>query len=398
MKKYVAITGSVRVEITSADLGRILDAITSAGNEIYDIVLLDELTGQFTVSRADYAGILRLCEKRDASVRQIRNNGLYWLGRRLLKRPILVCGMLLLLFLTLWLPGRVLFVRVEGNSAIPTRKILDEAAKCGIGFGATRRDVRSEQVKNRLLGAIQELQWAGINTEGTVAVIQVRERADEQQITENSGFGHIVAVRDGVITSCTATRGSLLCAPGHAVQSGDILISGYTDCGLTIRAEQAEGEIYALTSRELDAIMSQERTLRLINTGAAKKISLLLGKKRINLWKDSGIWDSTCDRMYEEYYITLPGGFQLPMAFLVERYVLWETGTETIPQTDAQQILLDFGESYLHRQMLAGKVLKEEHTFLSSDGQMTMAGQYICMEMIGKMQRLQIGEYNGESN
>ena len=398
MKRSVAITGSVRVEITSADLGRILDAITSAGNEIYDIVLLDELTGQFTVSRADYAGILRLCEKRGASVRQIRNNGLYWLGRRLLKRPILVCGMLLLLFLTLWLPGRVLFVRVEGNSAIPTRKILDEAAKCGIGFGATRRDVRSEQVKNRLLGAIQELQWAGINTEGTVAVIQVRERADEQQITENSGFGHIVAVRDGVITSCTATRGSLLCAPGQAVQSGDVLISGYTDCGLTIRAEQAEGEIYALTSRELDAIMSQERTLRLINTGAAKKISLLLGKKRINLWKDSGIWDSTCDRMYEEYYITLPGGFQLPMAFLVERYVLWETGTETIPQTDAQQILLDFGESYLHRQMLAGKVLKEEHTFLSDDGQMTMAGQYICMEMIGKMQRLQIGENNGESN
>ena len=398
MKRSVAITGSVRVEITSADLGRILDAITSAGNEIYDIVLLDELTGQFTVSRADYAGILRLCEKRGASVRQIRNNGLYWLGRRLLKRPILVCGMLLLLFLTLWLPGRVLFVRVEGNSAIPTRKILDEAAKCGIGFGATRRDVRSEQVKNRLLGAIQELQWAGINTEGTVAVIQVRERADEQQITENSGFGHIVAVRDGVITSCTATRGSLLCAPGQAVQSGDVLISGYTDCGLTIRAEQAEGEIYALTSRELDAIMSQERTLRLINTGAAKKISLLLGKKRINLWKDSGIWDSTCDRMYEEYYITLPGGFQLPMAFLVERYVLWETGTETIPQTDAQQILLDFGESYLRQQMLAGKVLKEEHTFLSDDGQMTMAGQYICMEMIGKMQRLQIGENNGESN
>ena len=398
MKRSVAITGSVRVEITSADLGRILDAITSAGNEIYDIVLLDELTGQFTVSRADYAGILRLCEKRDASVRQIRNNGLYWLGRRLLKRPILACGMLLLLFLTLWLPGRVLFVRVEGNSAIPTRKILDEAAKCGIGFGATRRDVRSEQVKNRLLGAIQELQWAGINTEGTVAVIQVRERADAQQTRENSGFGHIVAVQNGVITSCTATRGSLLCAPGHAVQSGDILISGYTDCGLTIRAEQAEGEIYALTSRELDAIMPLERTLRQKNIGTAKKISFLLGKKRINLWKDSGIWDSSCDRMYEEYYITLPGGFQLPMAFLVERYVLWETGTETIPQTDAQQILLDFGESYLHRQMLAGKVLKEEHTFLSDDGQMTMAGKYICMEMIGKMQRLQIGEYNGESN
>ena len=398
MKSHIVMSGAYRVEITSADLSRLLDAITKAGIEAYDIVPSNELTAQITVSRRNYTDLVRICNNHGSSLRPVRHMGFFWMCKNLLSRPVLVFGMLFLLLITIALPRRVWFVRVEGNSTVPTRKILDEAAKCGIGFGASRRDVRSEQMKNALLEAIPELQWAGVNTEGTVAVIQVRERAHKQPEQAHSEVGHIVAIREGVITSCTATRGSLLCAPGQAVQSGEVLISGYTDCGLTIRAEQAEGEICGLTRRDLEAATPLEQTLRLKNIRTAKKISLLLGKKRINLWKDSGIWDSSCDRMYEEYYITLPGGFQLPMAILVERYVCWETGSEAIAETDAQQILADFGASYLHQQMLAGKILKEERTFLNDDGAITMAGQYICMEMIGKMQRLQIGENNGESN
>ena len=398
MKNTVAMSGAIRVEITSADLSRLLEAITWAGMKAYDIVPLDELTSQMTVSRQDYPGLVRLCRIRGASLRSIGNMGFFWMCKSLISRPVLVFGLLCLVLINLILPRRILFVRVEGNRAVPTRQILEEAAKCGIEFGAARREVRSEQVKNSLLEAIPQLQWAGVNTKGIVAVIQVRERAAQKQESENSQVGHIVASRDGVITGCTAIRGSLICAPGQAVQSGDILISGYTDCGLTIRAEQAEGEVYALTRHELEAITPQQMTSRTNNISAAKKISLLLGKKRINLWKDSGIWDSSCDRMYEEYYITLPGGFQLPAAIVVERYVRWETETEQIPETDAQQILAEFGASYLQLQMLAGKILKDERTFLNDEGAITMAGQYICMEMIGKMQRLQIGENNGESN
>ena len=36
--------------------------------------------------------------------------------------------------------------------------------------------IRSEKVKNSLLQRIPQLQWAGINTDGCVAVISVREK------------------------------------------------------------------------------------------------------------------------------------------------------------------------------------------------------------------------------
>ncbi len=390
--------GFVRLEITSADLNGLLDELTKSGASAGNIVSLDELRVQLTVSRGDFRKLRRICAKRSDSWRILGRKGLYWAGKGLLGRPVLLAGIMMITILSLWVPRRIFFVRVEGNSTIPTGRILEEAENCGLSFGASRREVRSERIKNALLEAVPELQWAGVNTEGCVAVISVRERAPEQKEGTESAFGHIVALHDGVITQCTATRGTLLCAPGQAVTAGDILISGYTDCGLTIRAEQAEGEVYALTRRELRAEMCPQQHIRVEKGMQKKKISLLIGKKRINLWKDSGIWDSTCDRMYAEYYITLPGGFQLPLAVTVERYTCWETEENAVTEEEAHRLLLDFGASYLKDRMLAGKILSGEQRFHADKGSITMAGQYICMEMIGKMQKLQIGEKNGESN
>lgn len=397
MKQFGSLKSFVRAELLSADVKALLDALSRDGLEVRNLTSEDALTVRLDVSRRDWNRLRTICEKRGDALRLIGREGLYWTALGLLRRPVLLLGILLYLFSALWLPGRVFFLRVEGNHTVPTRLILEQAQKCGVSFGASRREVRSERVKNALVEAIPELQWAGINTEGCVAVISVRERAVEAENAESSQFGHIVAIRDAVISQCTATRGSLLCAPGQAVSEGDILISGYTDCGLTIRAEQAEGEIYGMTRRELTVTTAPQRQLRTKKAGEHKKICLLIGKKRINLWKDSGIWDSTCDRMYEEYYITLPGGFQLPLAVTVERYTCWYTDVEGIPEEEAQHLLWSFGESYLLGQMVAGKIRSSQQTFLSEDDRTTMAGQYICVEMIGKMRRLQIGEQNGEN-
>ena len=398
MKFYSSMNGTVRIEVTAADMGGLLDGMASRGIAVSDIHMCDDLTARMNVDRRDIPKIKAFCEKRGDVLNILGVKGLYWSGKRLACRPVLLTGLVLLFLLSLWLPKRVFFVQVEGNSTISTRRILEEAANCGIGFGASRREVRSEKVKNALLEAIPQLQWAGVNTRGCVAVITVRERNKIPEAEEESPLGHIVAGRDGIITHCTATSGSLLCAPGQAVSEGDILISGYTDCGLSIRAEQAQGEIYAMTRREITATMVPERVLRLEKRAVSKKISILFGKKRINLWKDSGISDSTCDRMYEEYYITLPGGFQLPVAIAVERFTVWETAEEYIPEQEAQLLLTDFGASCLRGQMVAGRILKGVQTFSTEDGRITMAGQYVCTEMIGKMRRLQIGENNGESN
>lgn len=387
------IRGLITAEVTGADLTGTLRSLTGENVTLLCAVPVDELTMRITVQRQDFRKLRRICEKRGDLVTILNRQGAYWLVRDFLRRPVLAAGCLLILILTLCLPSRVLFVRVEGNAQIPARRILEVADSCGIGFGAYRRAVRSEKMKNTLLEAMPELQWAGVNTEGCVAVITVRERTAHKEARDDS-LCHIVALTDAVVSDCTATRGTLLCEPGQAVQEGQILISGYTDTGLTIRADRAEGEVYGQTKRFFRCV-TPALWDRSVKTGEQmKKISLLLGKKRINLWKDSGISDATCDRMYEEYYITLPGDYRLPLAIAVETFTVRELTQREIPGEEAENLLSEFAESSLRQIMIAGTINSCEIFVMQEPGIWMLAGEYRCTELIGIRQRIGIGEEN----
>ena len=94
---------------------------------------------------------------------------------------------------------------MEGNQNVPENLILELASQCGLSFGTERRQVRSEQVKNALLGAVPELEWVGINTAGCVATISVRERQKGENIGQAGGVSSIVASCDGMITGIVVT-------------------------------------------------------------------------------------------------------------------------------------------------------------------------------------------------
>ncbi len=388
----------VTVKIVSANISETINLLCGSGIEILDYQSHSELEAEVTILFAKYDILNRICEKRGDSVQIVSRRGLFWQLHVLANRGILFTFMVLYFAAVLVIPSRIFFVRVAGNATVPSRLILEAAEISGIKFGAFRRDVRSEKVKNALLDSLPQLQWAGVNTDGCVAEISVRERSVPEKSEGNSAFGHITACRDGIILSTEAHRGTLLCVPGQAVSEGEILISGYTDCGLTIRAEQARGEIFAVTRREINAIAPTGCGLGVENGTVKRKFSVLIGKKRINLWKYSGFWDTSCDRMYEENYITLPGGFQLPFGWAVETFLIRNVTQAVCDTADTESLLRESAEQYLKCQMLSGTIRKSEISFSEAEGILQMAGQYSCVEMIGIMQRLEIGETNEQDN
>ncbi len=398
MSFFDSVSGTVEISITSPDIAQTMQRILQSGITILSSRAEDLLTVRLTIPRKCLKKARGLCSRRGDTLTLCKRQGAYWTVKGAFRRPILLLGCLLLLLLELYVPGRIFFVCVEGNTSLPERRILETAAQCGIGFGANRREVRSEKMKNHLLEAMPELQWAGINTYGCVAVISVAERSDPEPEVPQPQVSSIVAVRDGIIRSCTATSGNLLCVPGQAVVKGQVLISGYTDCGLRIQASRSQGEIFAQTSRGLKAVTPLDRLKTGDSSPCGKKISLLLGKKRINLWKDSGICDTTCGRMYQEYYVTLPGGFRLPVAIAVDSYTSRTTEMIQVPEEEGQQLLSEFAGRYLFCQMIAGEITRAEQVFSRKDSLLYLNGQYICTEMIGMVKAEQIGEYNGKNS
>ena len=391
-----SISGMVEAEIISADIPSTLMALSRGGITLQSVVHHSDLTIGVMVARKDYKTVKTICKKRGDSLQLVKRTGSYWRLKRICKRPLLVAGLLFFLFWILFLPTRVLFLRVEGNQQISEKQILEAAEKCGISFGASRRAVRSERVKNALLQELPQLQWAGINTYGCVGVISVQERSVSSEKTGVLIFGHIVAIRDAIVSTCTATRGTLCCQPGQAVLKGQILVSGYTDCGLLIQTTGASGEIYGTTNRKIGAVMPVQYEQKRDAAKEISRYSLLIGKKRIKLWKDSGIWDSSCGRIYAEKYITLPGGFVLPFGWSVDT---WCAGSGTVqPLDEPDDYLRRYANSYVCRQMIAGSIETETVRILTDGELRRLEGEYVCNEMIGKWQAEQIGEFNGKSS
>ena len=380
-------------EIISADPEWILDQLNKQGIDIYGVYRCDELRIRFSVAHI-YTEQLRLaCERHGDTFRVVSRFGVWNRIANAFKRPVLVAGFILLFALTCYSPTRILFISVEGNQALSETEIIMAAESCGIRFGARREQVRSEAVKNMLLDKIPQLQWAGINTYGCRAVISVSERSTaESHRSGTSGICHIIAALDGVLTQITVTKGTPLCAIGDAVTQGQVLVSGYTDCVFFLRAEQAEAEIYGNTYRNMKMISvnMQERTTE--SLGSKTYVSILIGKKRINLWKDSGIFTTSCDRMYKEYYLTLPGGFQLPVGFAVERIMEHRMADVSMPaDPDAME---DYARNYLHSRMIAGRILREQPLFREEQEYISLDMRYECTELIGIPYYEKIGDTN----
>ena len=398
MGLYSSLAGSVKVELTSADVGGSIRAIIEMGIPISEVQMTGDLSVCFLLPRRGLKRIIALAEKRGDTLQVLKHKGLFWDIMRFPRRPVLLLGITMMFVLTLVLPTRVLFVEVTGNTQLPDQLVLDAAKAAGIHFCASRREVRSEEVKNELIGRLPQLQWAGVNTYGCRAVISVRERIQNTDEMNRFAVSNIVASSDGVITSCTVTQGTRLCEAGQAVRKGQVLISGYTDCGLHIVTNRAAGEIFAQTRREFSTITPSQCLIRKEKTGDWTNYALRIGKKRINFYKGSGISDGTCVKMYLEYNLTLPGGFHLPVALIKEEITGFQTTQQQADVTDAEKLLSDFAEDYLRSHMVAGSIKDRQEQIYHGNGYFRMDGIYGCMESIGREQREQIGDFHGKTD
>ena len=395
MRNCLSLTASVYVLVECADLPALFRELAQNGVYVYELRYIHDLQAVFRISRKSYRFLKIIAEKKGATVRIKARSGLYWYILKLLYRPVLIVGMVIIIFLSVFVPGRILFIRVEGNVRIPDGYILECAERSGLSFGTDRHLVRSEKLKNRMLESIPQLQWIGVNSAGCVAVISVQERESAQEAEEEYALSSIIAERDGVIVSCTGTKGNVLCKPGQAVKRGDVLISGYTDCGFSIRAERAQGDIYAQTVRSLEVVspilqVQKGRVLQKEN-----KYAVVIGKKRINFYKDSGILTDGCDMIYEQYYIMLPGGFQLPVAIVKETWYTYDNSDVPVSENAVQTQTQQYAQNYLRSQMIGGQILATNISVNVEQGVCVMQGKYTCLEMIGRIRREEILEGNG---
>lgn len=398
MGVWRSLAGTVRIKITSADVPAALRLLTDRNILLQDITYETDLCVAVTVRRRDHKRLKQLLSARGDSCEYVSRWGLYWALEQIVHRPVFILGLTILLALTIYVPSRVFFVQVTGNTAVSSRLILEQTQKIGLTFGCDRKSIQSEQMKNALLEMIPELDWVGITTAGCVATVEVREKLTEEKKQEvQHTVSSLIASCDGVVESITVTSGTALCHPGQAVRRGQVLISGYEDHGLVIKAANAQGEIYARTYRYLQSVTPTESAVRTASQEVQTKFSLQIGKKLINFFKDSGISPTGCVKMYSKKYLTLPGGFELPLALVTETLYFCDLEPQCNTEDDffwAEKLM----DQYVRTQMLAGEVLQKKVSAELLDDIYVLSLEYACREQIGQIRVEENLNHNGENS
>lgn len=379
----------LHLRVVTAEPEQLLSNLVKRNIELSDVCLCDFLTIEFYIKRKQLSSAKKVFRRFETSYRIINKEGIGWRIDSLKKRMVLLGGLLLFLFSTCYIQERVLFVETTGNESIPSNQILSTAEAYGICFGAKASEIRSEELKNHLLSGMPQLQWIGVDIQGSRAMIQVKERSVQESTDQKLGsVSSIIAAKDGVITQMTVESGMPLVQVGQSVRKNDILISGYTDCGVKIVAEEAKAEIFAHTKHEYEFVSPVFSSAREKIVSRKSCYKLRIGKKVINLCNHSGISDATCVKMYSENYWTLPGGFRLPVSFIRTEHVRYSV-IHQVTEPKAE-FLQKTARSYIHQQMIAGEILSEEVQLYSNKDVLTLKGEYSCREMIGQVMHEEI--------
>ena len=387
-----------RIRALAADPERILSNLWDENIKVIDAVNIDIVTVEFSVYADQLDQLQTVLMKQNLKFAIIERKGLLWKFCKLRNHALLLVGVLIYIIFVFFLPNRIYFLKVVGNETIPDNYILSAAQACGVGFGTKSSRIRSEEMKNMLLSQVPGLQWVGVTTSGSVATIHVKERStEENEIEDIHMVSDIVASVDGIVTQVIALKGTPEVRPGQAVEKGDILISGYTDCERHVKAERAEGEVYAYSNRQIMAVSLEPSGCRENVLRKHTCINLQIGKKVINLCNHSGIQDATCVKMYMEDYWALPGNFYLPVCVIKEIYTFYEISWQ-IDDRQNFEWLSNSAREYVLSQMVVGQILDESLEWTQGHNYCALSGRYACHEMIGQVKHEELIEQYAEDN
>ena len=377
------LAGTCRVTICAAAPERCINVLPGAGITFWDIRCLDELHYSFSVFQKDRKRVEALAKRHNAHVEAWEEKGLPVLGKRLKKRPVLVLSMAAALFLTFFLQSFVWVIEVEGNDTVPEEKILRALEEQNIGFGTWGPDINSNLTRMRMVNAVPELSWLAVNRRGGKLIVPVTERAVKEEDSPGYAGANLVAAANGVITDYAVLEGMNLCKRGDTVRKGQLLVSGYEDYGLFVRRVCASGEIYARTWYEGTLVTPAYRRVKTYTGRQWQVVSLILGRKRINLSGNSRISYDSCDKMISVKRLKLPG-YEFPAALEIAVYREYTLSREKKSPASGQEELRRAWITRLRSSMVAGTVEETTGTFLAQEELLVYRAESICNEMIAR--------------
>lgn len=337
---FRAVSGTVRLRVRCARPERLLNLCAKEGVPMWDPACPDPHTLLVTVPAPMTETVESLAARCGGELTAGRTRGLPVLRRLAARRRFVLALLALVAALVLFSSAFLWDIHVTGNETVPTGAILRALEECGFSYGKCWLPFQSQALQSELLCRLPELEWVSFQIRGSRAEVIVYEAASAPEVIDNDEPVDLIAAQSGIVVKTTVLQGQSMVQRGEWVQPGQVLVSGVVeDRQGDLTSAHALGSIRARTYYEITACLPGEAARRVPAGRSRSRFALVIGKKRINLYRSSGIPTGECDTIYHEFTCAVPGVFHLPVTFVREERRPVELQSRARTEQEAREIL-----------------------------------------------------------
>lgn len=385
--------GWSELEVQGAVPERLLNALAARNIPFWGVRKQDGCTMRFKVRRkyAETASALAL--KSQCTVSGCSACGAPVKLKALRARYALLAGALLCTAVLAVSSCFVWDIRVVGNETLSTGEIVRALSDCGAGIGSFWPAFTGDSLRNEMLLRLPELRWVAVNYDSSTITVIVRERTEKPEMVDEHAPAHIIAEKSGVVSEVSVLMGKPQVAERQTVLAGEPLISGAVPSTFgDTQIVHAYGTVRARTWYEIRSSREITETMKSYTGRERHRWGVIFGTRRVNFYGNSRIYGGECDKIIEEYPLSVPGVFTLPVSLVRETYTQYNAAPAA-QSTDVLRLEMEAElRNYLDTLIGDGSVTSASVRFSEKDGVLTATLTAECLEDIGRTVPMDEGE------
>lgn len=281
-------------------------------------------------------------------------------------------------------------VNIVGNEEVTNQEIMEELERVGIQIGGYIPSYDFKSLRNQILKNSETLSWIGLNMQGTVLDVEVKERIFKEEVTDNMP-SNLIAKSDGQILYYTVYKGTTVIKAGDVVKKGDILVSGVNEYQTGgVRYTNSSGCVYARVLKEFTVEVPYLEEKKVYSGREIEKKTLNFLGYGIKLFNNSSISYEKYDKIKDKDGAMLFGRIELPLNITTETYKEYTLESNMLTEEEAYQKAIYLLRNLVNENLQNCDLLEKKVTVEKSENGVAVQCTLYCVEDIAEQQFFEV--------
>ena len=357
---------------------------------IIKLIKVNKNVLDFSTDYLSKCTVIDLANKMNVKLNIIYQKGLPVIIKKYRKRTGLLIGAILSLFCICFSSCLIWQVRVEGNTYVASKDIVENLDKLGVSEGRLIDKASLEHIYNSFLIKEPRISWISVNYDGTIAHVEVRETERVPERVDRDRNINIVAKCDGVVKRIDALDGEKAVQIGETVSKGQLLISSFMQTRKTgVIMKAARGSVWAITERTYEIIVPKISKEKKYTSKEKKYYTInVLGKSfELYLYKNYGF--KLYDKSITTQQAKITDKLLLPFKITTEKVNEYTEKTREIDLSIAEKISLTELDKRINGELLSAEIVNKNKEVIETDNEYVFTYKMTCIENIAQEKEFQ---------